>query len=1527
MSSASPSATIEPSPKKLLDSSLSSMISHRSVGGEDRFGGSNATLSCCSQVRQPKRSNSRSPEAVPGTIKALNGDVSMQLMHERDMTRNASAGNILEDSIYMYHPSTAAAESWSNLTAGQHSSDFSANRSLNASVFSFDAILPKEQTMLSAEESCTVEEESYHRSIDRFETVLLSSDRDVCRTLKPPIRQGSVISLDTLGSVNDDRESCRPHSAIEGMMVDNAQILNSGSSHQRFSGQQSVRGLTFSTPVRFNSTEELHVFESVCDSIAVEDNNSRLSEKYSTMLSNRFQAGLSPDRTNTKLLSAAVTVVPVDKNGNSRTPKIAPIDAITIDRVSPGVETVSTMSRPTTRSPGTHSSYKSVKSTHTRTSRSSDNDHQFGGINESSKTLRGSDHSGRRKQTSNFVVTTEDRKTNPSRASKEQTKSHPKSPVKILDISACKRSDTQFQDQLMSPKPVDRDERRRRIRTGEQNTRMSIISGDTSTGYASRVDVIDKANMLIPRNDSRIRPRSTNTTPENGLVATSIAVQLSSSVMQRDESVKSMATDRIEKRASKNSSRSTTPSPSSTSTLPRDKSRCRVRRTQNSDHGIDSDADRINSMSDQSVNCRDRKNRPSDASTDNSTLSAASSNKGKQSNESRIQTRRASQGSEGHKPELGIDKHLVHSTILIPSSNKGKPRNESRLRRRRASNANDESKAEPDLRKISENSKPASNKGMPRDESRTRIRRAPNANDLSKSEPEVRKTLVNSAIAKPSNNREVQGDNSQIRRRRDLFVNELKSLENSTISPPSPSKGMERDESRTRRRSSSTDEASKLNSVGLKPTDGYKISVSLTNKNMQRDESRTRARQGSHAHDVHKCEVNSNTPLTQKKDYRKEALNDADVSQCESQMMNHSKDVDLASVSIKGPSKYIVYEDNRKLVEKQEHSSYIREVLLIDSMAAKKSASIQRDESRIQTRKVETRPTDGSGESNGSEVKNRRDSTSATSIMSRKSNVTMLQITNKNKVPKIIEKDGSRRSLTKPPKNALDLTFRIADADSLHDTTTSVRTDHVCKISTKARDSPTTRPRMESSTNKNEKDSPASSRLLTRKCHTERSCVRSFDVSRESSSRSARSSTNKMTPVRKPVASRDLPSKLSLQNKDSPSDPSDSSSDPSLPDTDIDFVRLKLMAATKRQHAHKLVNEAMSTRFDVNSNKSSMAVSTQSALLKAKNTESSGMITGVSSGQKIQQQYVDSQKSGIRVTKELRNKENIDNDAKALTGGSWNDNMKRSNVSSVSPDLNEFTVLNVLDNQLKTRHLRRLIEPNDDKSTNRRDSVASSWSYQSSSYQSSSSDLGDSAVLENGDSGNISNRRLSIRQQRLPRRHLSRRIIGASQSSLSMEREKSNVDEMKPLTRNEKTDMMPQRPLRRSSQCSDELSPSIHTNLLGDEIAPTGGCEKVCELSDEQQSVDVHETLTTPTNENSNEPQVVTTTTTTTTNIAIMMNADGSMEDLFTQFSWSVVAASLDTTEEYEQRHALRNRIRHTPLHIAMERYYDEYKG
>ena len=238
-----------------------------------------------------------------------------------------------------------------------------------------------------------------------------------------------------------------------------------------------------------------------------------------------------------------------------------------------------------------------------------------------------------------------------------------------------------------------------------------------------------------------------------------------------------------------------------------------------------------------------------------------------------------------------------------------------------------------------------------------------------------------------------------------------------------------------------------------------------------------------------------------------------------------------------------------------------------------------------------------------------------------------------------------------------------------------------------------------------------------------------------------------------------------------------------------------------------------------------------------------------------------------------------------------------------------------------------MIEPNDDKSTNRRDSVASSWSYQSSSYQSSSSDLGDSAVLENGDSGNISNRRLSIRQQRLPRRHLSRRIIGASQSSLSMEREKSNVDEMKPLTRNEKTDMMPQRPLRRSSQCSDELSPSIHTNLLGDEIAPTGGCEKVCELSDEQQSVDVHETLTTPTNENSNEPQVVTTTTTTTTNIAIMMNADGSMEDLFTQFSWSVVAASLDTTEEYEQRHALRNRIRHTPLHIAMERYYDEYKG
>ena len=66
------------------------------------------------------------------------------------------------------------------------------------------------------------------------------------------------------------------------------------------------------------------------------------------------------------------------------------------------------------------------------------------------------------------------------------------------------------------------------------------------------------------------------------------------------------------------------------------------------------------------------------------------------------------------------------------------------------------------------------------------------------------------------------------------------------------------------------------------------------------------------------------------------------------------------------------------------------------------------------------------------------------------------------------------------------------------------------------------------------------------------------------------------------------------------------------------------------------------------------------------------------------------------------------------------------------------------------------------------------------------------------------------------------------------------------------------------------------------------------------------------------------------TKIALMMNEDGSIDDLFTQFSWSPVFAV--TTEcdcavaevEYEQRQTLRNRIRNTPLHIAMERYYNE---
>jgi hypothetical protein len=165
-------------------------------------------------------------------------------------------------------------------------------------------------------------------------------------------------------------------------------------------------------------------------------------------------------------------------------------------------------------------------------------------------------------------------------------------------------------------------------------------------------------------------------------------------------------------------------------------------------------------------------------------------------------------------------------------------------------------------------------------------------------------------------------------------------------------------------------------------------------------------------------------------------------------------------------------------------------------------------------------------------------------------------------------------------------------------------------------------------------------------------------------------------------------------------------------------------------------------------------------------------------------------------------------------------------------------------------------------------------------------------------------------------------------------------------TRSDKIDVMPQRPLRRLSQCSDDQQASSILSLSKKQtphsknetpLIVSGGhmsrCEEGSESSNERDTLQFESKI-------EKDPVIsmidvgttknITNTKIGATDIALMMNDDGSIEDLFTQFSWSLVGTnstecdSTATEEEYEQRHMIRSRIRNTPLHIAMERYYQE---
>jgi hypothetical protein len=206
----------------------------------------------------------------------------------------------------------------------------------------------------------------------------------------------------------------------------------------------------------------------------------------------------------------------------------------------------------------------------------------------------------------------------------------------------------------------------------------------------------------------------------------------------------------------------------------------------------------------------------------------------------------------------------------------------------------------------------------------------------------------------------------------------------------------------------------------------------------------------------------------------------------------------------------------------------------------------------------------------------------------------------------------------------------------------------------------------------------------------------------------------------------------------------------------------------------------------------------------------------------------------------------------------------------------------------------------------------------------------------------IASRRLSIRQQRLPRRHLSRRFVGSSSLSLLGD---GSIHSIKANTiRSDKIDVMPQRPLRRLSQCSDDQQASSILSLSKKQtphsknetpLIVSGGHMSRCEEGSESSNDTLQFEAKIETDPVTSITDVGTTKSSTNskivaTDIALMMNDDGSSEDLFTQFSWSLVDAnstacdSAATEEEYEQRHMIRSRIRNTPLHIAMERYYQE---
>ena len=1165
-----------------------------------------------------------------------------------------------------------------------------------------------------------------------------------------------------------------------------------------------------------------------------------------------------------------------------------------------------------------------------------------------------------------------------------------------------------------SSKRFHRDGTKRSMKIREEKSNLSTVTGNASPTNASRTVTLDKASMLVPRNDSRIRHRPKHTINEKDVVATSISFQLSSPVMQRDESQKNVIRKRIEKSSSKDSNASAN-SPSQKLTLNRDESR---RRVEKADPRKDIRVVHLND---------------SDITASTAAASLPPLPPTMRSSENRTMKKKP----ENHQIVDSVTADIP--TNLIPSTRKDIQRTESRMRRKRATSVDEVVDSEMEVLKSRQvkSYSPTIKHRVVNDEEMHHTKKSESAGPKVKKINEIVAASV--SIQSPSKsikNEESrrrntkQGDDSHIQK--DLVINSANATKSAkTKAGRYLSSAIQRDESRIRTTKQEHDthmrEALLIGSANVRESTKTKAGQHLPTV-IQRDESRMRTRRtekmpsNSDVRDVKgRLESTSTATILLKKSNagmhrdgeivlqgtderrRREFTSAISIlSKDKNAATQREKSTNIATDIVTDPRKLLHRDGSYKRVTKPIKNALIgpvqyndSDIMLISTPNVGTKATIAKSESNVQINISDVQlghdqdakiaheslfsladiDTNSAPQSISVEPDSvsRKDFDASNDLLFSPRDLTLGLL-----IPTPQEASAEQPSSGKPTRSqeistSWDPFNVILSEVQARGTKVANSTSPQSKVQK-------THQRAQSYNEQNEKNAQLLHRRTPHDRHTEKSgieligkpnvtknCIDELKISNHvpkdnSSRRNARTSTTKASSESSPeTRTRIAPANLNLtpREKATPSDQSDSSSDPSLPDRDIDFVRLRIIAASKRHLMSKSNTEELSARFNINSDKCR-------ALSTVQRIDHIGTTLGVSAFSEIQVAMDDSKNSTVVAADDSKNssRENAsacthvamktnqrgnnnehENDSKIKSGIILNDNARLSIKSKVKSE--ENNLFGLLDNKLKTRHLRRLVEPNDEQTSRHSDSntngnsFCSSWSHHSSNSEIAATIT--SVGTDNDEAMNITGRRLSIRQQRLPRRHFSRRMVGSSSSILGENSNHAKVHHAKSI---DKIDMMPQRPLRRLSQCSDD-QPSSILSLPKQKSQPyakdatsanSGGRMSSCEEGSE--SSNDKDTLNFETTEAANLVLLATNigcgmnsnntgnTNIEETNITLMTNDDGSIVDLFTQFSWSLLCSSThcDNSEEYEQRHTLRSRIRNTPLHIAMERYYNECK-